>query len=70
MSSKFRIDTKTGALIFQTSPEEKNLQEYLEGLNIISSTLSHILSQNKVIIEQNDKILQLLSSKGGSAEHE
>ena len=65
MIPKFKVDPKTGAIIFQKTPEEKNLQEYLEGVNSINSNLIHLIQQNDKIIEQNGKILHLLRSKGG-----
>ena len=65
MIPKYKIDPKTGAVIFQKPPEEKNLQEYLKGLEIINSNLMHLVVQNNQIIEQNNEILKLLSSKGG-----
>lgn len=65
MAPNFKIDPKTGAIIFQKSPEEENLQEYLRVLNGINSNLMNLITQNNKIIEQNNKILHLLSSKGG-----
>ncbi|MBR2493860.1 MAG: hypothetical protein IKB64_10460 [Paludibacteraceae bacterium] len=65
MAPRYKVDPKTGAIIFQRTPEEKNLQEYLKVLNSINSNLLCLMTQNNTIIEQNNKILQLLSSKGG-----
>ena len=65
MAPRYKVDPKTGAIIFQNTPEEKNLQESLKVLNDINSNLSCLRIQNSTIIEQNNKILQLLSSKGG-----
>ena len=65
MAPRYKVDPKTGAIIFQRTPEEKNLQEYLKVLNSINSNLLCLMDQNNIIIEQNNKILQLLSSKGG-----
>lgn len=69
MVPNYRIDSKTGAIIFQKTPEEKNLQEYLKALEHTNSILSHIVSQNTKIIEQNERILQLLQNKGGIADN-
>lgn len=65
MRTPFKIDPKTGAIIFQKSPEEKNLQEFLEIASAVNSSLTQLIEQNNVIIEQNNEILHLLSSKGG-----
>ena len=65
MVPRYRIDQKTGAVIFQKSPEDKTLQEYLKVLHDINSSLIGLRAQNNKIIKQNEKILQLLSSKGG-----
>lgn len=65
MAPRYKVDPKTGAIIFQKTPEEKNLQEYLKVLNSINSNLLCLMTQNNTIIEQNNRILRLLSSKGG-----
>ena len=63
MKSGYKVDPNTGALIFQKSPEEKNLQEYLKSLNKLNSNISYIVRQNNTIIEQNNKIIQLLKGE-------
>ena len=65
MAPRYRLDPKTGAIIFQKSPEEKNLQEYLKVLNSVNSNLLCLIDQNNKMLEQNNRILQLLNSKGG-----
>ena len=64
MAPRYRLDPKTGAIIFQKSPEEKNLQEYLKVLNSVNSNLLCLIDQNNKMLEQNNRILQLLNSKG------
>lgn len=66
MAPRYKVDPKTGAVIFQKTPGDSNLQEHLKVLADINSNLIHLVSQNNIIIEQNNKILHLLSSKGGT----
>lgn len=66
MAPRYKVDPKTGAVIFQGAPEEKTLQECLKALGDINSNLLCLMSQNSTIIKQNNNILQLLSSKGGT----
>jgi hypothetical protein len=66
MAPKYKIDPKTGAIIFQSTPEEqekKKLQECLKVMNSIDSHLTILAEQNQKIIEQNNIILQILNSK-------